>query len=168
MRHFLGTTCVSEKTSLAKNWHGENIKHCLYWDAEWSRLAIHDFMAEDPDFFVQVLCDVFLPAHRDKNNASKPTPEVRARAHTGYSLLQAMDSIPGQRKGSQLDEEALLQWINAVREKAIAVDRAAIAEQYIGKILAHSSPDSEDGGWPHQIIRKVIERLGADEILKMD
>ena len=127
-------------------------------------LAIHDFMANDPNFFVEVLCDVFLPAHRDKNNDIEPTPEVKARAQTGYRLLKAMDSIPGQREGGQLDEEALLRWINAVREKAIDVDRAAIADQYIGKILAHASPDSEDGGWPHQIIRRVIERLGADEI----
>ena len=48
-------------------------------------LAIHELMAEDPAFFVQVICDVFLPAHRDKAQDTKPTLEAEARAQAGYT-----------------------------------------------------------------------------------
>lgn len=126
-------------------------------------LTIHEFMAEDPQFFVDMLCDVFLPAHRDKAADEEPTPEVKARAETGYRLLESMYRIPGT--GTEgLDQEQLLGWIRTVREKATELDRAAIADLYVGKILAKSPPDPRDNGWPHQTIRNVIESLNADDI----
>jgi hypothetical protein len=127
-------------------------------------LTIHEFMAEDPNFFVDVLCDVFLPAHRDKTKDAEPTPEVQARAQAGFTLLEGMTRIPGQREENQINEEVLVQWINAVRKKAAEVDRAIIADQKIGAILAHASEDPKDSGWPHQNVRNVIEKLAADEI----
>ena len=36
-------------------------------------------MAENPTFFVGVLCEVFPPAYRDKEQAPQPSPEARAR-----------------------------------------------------------------------------------------
>ena len=127
-------------------------------------LSIHEFMAESPEFFVNVLCDIFLPAHRDKTSDSDLTPEAQARAHTGFILLQGMDKIPGQDEGDQIDEGVLLQWINNVRKRATEADRSIIADQQIGGILAHAAEDPHDGGWPHRTIRNVIEKLAVDEI----
>lgn len=127
-------------------------------------LTIHELMAEDPDFFVDVICDAFLPAHRDKSEDVEPTAEVQARAQSAFILLEGMEQIPGRRGESQIDEEVLLRWINAVREKAVEVDRAALADQKIGQILAHASEDHEDGGWPHRVVRNVIEWLMAEHI----
>jgi hypothetical protein len=121
-------------------------------------------MAKDPDFFVDVVCDVFLPTHRDKSKDVEPTPEERARAQVGYTLLESMRLIPGQIEGNKIDEEVLLQWLNAVRKKALEVDRAVITDQKIGALLAHVSTDPGDGAWPHQAIRNVIEKLAAEEI----
>ncbi|MGA2223562.1 MAG: hypothetical protein ABSH41_03860 [Syntrophobacteraceae bacterium] len=78
-------------------------------------LTIHEFMAEDPQFFVDILCDVFLPAHRDKTGDQEPALEVKARAEVGYRLLEGMDRIPGVKTDS-IDQEELLGWISAVRE----------------------------------------------------
>lgn len=127
-------------------------------------LTIHELMAEDPNFFVELVCDVFLPAHRDKTKDVEPTPEEKARAEVGYILLKGMNVIPGQGEGDQIDEAILLQWIKVARKKAADVDRAVITDQQIGAILAHTSDDPEDGGWPNQTIRNVIERLAADAI----
>ena len=44
------------------------------------------------------------------------------------------------------------------------LDRIEIADLHIGKILAKSPPDPGDNGWPHQIIRNVLESLNADDI----
>jgi len=127
-------------------------------------LTIHEFMADDPDFFINVLCDVYLPAHRDKNQDIKPTPEEQARAQTAYRLLEGMELIPGQQENNDIDEAVLMRWIDAVRAKAAEVDRAAVADLKIGDILAHASAYPEDGGWPHCVVRNVIEKLAADDI----
>lgn len=129
-----------------------------------SGLAIYQLMAEDPDFFVQLLCDAFLPAHRDKSQDPEPTAEMQVRARTAFSLLKGMEQVPGRRQGTQIDEAALLQWAKAVRRKAAKVDRAVIADQLIGQVLAHSSEDPEDGGWPHRTVRNAIEILASDDI----
>ena len=42
-------------------------------------LTLHEFMAEDPNFFLDVLCEVYLPAHRDKRERTEPTAEAQAR-----------------------------------------------------------------------------------------
>jgi hypothetical protein len=43
-------------------------------------LAIHVYMAESPSFFVDVVCDAFLPVHRDKSQDAVPPTEEQARA----------------------------------------------------------------------------------------
>lgn len=127
-------------------------------------LTIHEFMAEDPNFFMDVLCEVYLPAHRDASGQTEPTAEAQARAQAAYTLLQGMERIPGQREGQDIDETVLLQWIHAVRKQAVDRDRAVVADQHIGHILAHAAADPEDDGWPHRVVRNVIEHLAADEI----
>jgi hypothetical protein len=127
-------------------------------------LTIHELMAEDPNFFIEIVCNVFLPAHRDKTESTEFSPHITAKAEAGYRLLEGMDKIPGQLTENKLDEEVLLRWITTARAKAKEVDRAAIADQKVGDILAHSPLDSEDGGWPHRIIRNVIEKVSSDNI----
>ncbi|MBM4325726.1 MAG: hypothetical protein FJ118_01065 [Deltaproteobacteria bacterium] len=131
---------------------------------ETGRLTIHEYMSDDATFFVDVLCEVFLPKHRDKSQDSAPTAEGLARGRVAFRLLERMFCIPGEREGQRIEEDALLQWIDAVRAKAAEKDRSAIADLYIGKILAHAPEDPDDGGWPHRTVRNVIERLGADDI----
>ncbi len=127
-------------------------------------LAIHEYMAEDPRFFVDVVCDAFLPAHRDKSQDAELTPEEQARAQAAYKLLSGMKRVPGQHEDHQIDEETLLKWIYAVRGKASQADRAVVADVQIGQLLAHSPKDPEDDAWPDQVVRNVIEKLEADHI----
>jgi hypothetical protein len=127
-------------------------------------LTLHEFMAEDPNFFLDVLCEVYLPAHRDKSERTEPTAEAQARAQVAYTLLESMDQIPGQHEGQRLHEAALLQWIHAARNKAEVRDRSAIADQQIGHLLAHAPADPDDHGWPHRVVRNVIQHLAAEHI----
>src|SRR5262249_23747821 len=53
------------------------------WNTE--NLTLQKFMAEYPAFFVEVLCEVFLPAHRDRSEEAEPTPEAQIRARVAYS-----------------------------------------------------------------------------------
>ena len=107
---------------------------------------------------------MFLPAHRDKSEDVPPSREVQFRAELGYRLLTGIHQVPGKSGEQGLDEEAILEWIEAVRTKAAEVDRAALADEFIGHLLAHASTDSEDGGWPDRIVRNVIEKLACDDV----
>lgn len=126
-------------------------------------LVIHGFMAKHPDFFMEVICDVFLPANRERDDDPAPTPEERARAQVGYELLESMHTVPGYWAPGEIDGEVLLRWIEAVRARAAEVDRLVIADLRIGDVLAHAPDDPEDKAWPHRAVRDVFEKnMGED------
>jgi hypothetical protein len=43
-------------------------------------------------------------------------------------------------------------------------DRTDIAEEYIGRVLAHAPNDPVDQAWPHRAVRDVIEELVSDAV----
>ena len=55
-------------------------------------LTIQELMAEDPLFFVSVICDVYLRANRDEDeesvHADCTTELEKARAEAGFRLLR--------------------------------------------------------------------------------
>lgn len=136
----------------------------MYRDARG--LMIHEFMAQDPGFFVSVLSDAFLPRHRDKSHDFKPSPEEEARGRSAFTLLRGMDKLPGRKDNGEIDEGTLADWIQSVRQLASEADRLELAEQHIGQIFAHSANDPDDDGWPHHVIRNMIENLNSEQINK--
>ncbi len=126
---------------------------------ESSGLSIHRIMAQDPKFFVDVVCDVFLPKNSERTQNMGPNDEAKSRAQSGYRLLDGMSTIPGDSGDGDIDEIQLGQWINGVRKHAEEHDRLEVSEIYIGHILAHAPQDPNDGGWPHRTIRNVFEEI---------
>jgi hypothetical protein len=122
-------------------------------------LTLHAIMATDAAFFVSVLCDVFKPASGD---VPEPDEERRRRARAGYQLLSGMNTVPGA-DGPNIDAAALRGWTDSVRELAAKEDRARIADEHIGHILAHA-PGNADGTWPHQAICELLEQLNSDAV----
>lgn len=129
--------------------------------AEPVSLTIYEMLSQDPELYVQVLCDVFKPASGPDREVSK---ESRTRAAAGYRLISGFRTLPGAT-GDSIDEQQMLDWIKRVRELAGEKDRAVIADQYIGQLLAHA-PKDNDGGWPHRVVRALIEILAAPEVEK--
>ncbi len=123
-------------------------------------LTIHSLLVEDPDLFVNLLCDVFRPASGEK---AEITDERQARATAGYRLLSEFHKVPGT-KNSEIDPDALKRWVTRVRELAAQKDRSAIADEYIGHALAHAPTDDKDGAWPHRIVRDLIEEVASDKM----
>jgi hypothetical protein len=122
-------------------------------------LTLHRLMATEGAFFESVLCDVFRSASGGEEDA---TPERKARSHYGYELLSSMTLVPGFI--DQADEAKLFGWVSEVRRLAAEHDRAKVADQLIGQVLAHCPADPADGAWPHQLVRKLIEELKSDEV----
>jgi len=129
----------------------------------WERqghLAIHQLMAQDPAFFVEILSDVF----RAKSaSVTEPTKKQKTRAHLSYNLLRSFQTVPGASEGS-IDAATLEAWIDDVRRIAADVDRTEIADQHIGYLLAHVAADPRDGAWPNRAVRELLERLESAEV----
>ena len=125
-------------------------------------LVLHDLLLSEPELFVQVLSDVYKaasePAERDvTDNQSK-------RATMGYRLLQSLRKIPGVAPDGSIDDGALRTWISSVRELAARADRSEVADHQIGRILAYAPSDPSDGGWPHRVVRDLLEDLRSDAV----
>lgn len=58
----------------------------------------------------------------------------------------------------------MLHWCQEVRRLGVESDREAITDQMIGQVLAHAPVSHEDGAWPHEAVRRVIETLASEEI----
>lgn len=123
-------------------------------------LTLHRVMAERAEFFVSILCDVFRPSSGER---PEPTDEHRARAQIGFDFINSFRLLPGLRDGD-VDLTALRRWIEDVRRLSAEADRADIAEEYIGHVLAHAPSDPADHAWPHRAVRDVIEELHSDRI----
>jgi hypothetical protein len=125
-------------------------------------LELDKFMADNPEFYVQILSDVFSPASERGQN-KEVTERERAKAHIGWALLEGFVSIPGMT-GDQIDIEQLKAWVAEVRRLAERSDRLKIAEAKIGALLAHSPEDPTDKLWPHSVVRSCLEEWAADSI----
>lgn len=124
-----------------------------------NHLVLHRLMADDPSFFVSVVCDVFKPASRERRD---PTDQERVKALYGYQLLTTFAEVPGFRAGTNLVQ--LEDWVMSARHAAVSNDRTEITDQFIGQVLAHAPEDPDDGAWPHTIVRELLEKLGSSEI----
>lgn len=122
-------------------------------------LTLVQVMADDPKFFVSVLCEVFKPAGGE---APEPDEAKRRRARAFYGVLNKFKRVPGER-GGDVDLDVLEKWVTEVRELAAKEDRARVADMYVGRALAHA-PSDKDESWPHRAVRDLLERLHSDYV----
>ena len=56
-----------------------------------------------------------------------------------------------------------MKWITQVREMCKQANHLPICDKKIGEILSHA-PAGEDGIWPHEAIREVIEKVNSRDM----
>jgi hypothetical protein len=122
--------------------------------------ALNHLLGTSPQLFVSVICDAFSPA---SGETGEITDERRSRARLAYQLLQSVKMVPGFSSGAE-DVSHLRYWMSEVRALAKEADRAVIADQQIGQILAYAPSDTEDAAWPSKPIRDLIEELAAEQV----
>lgn len=123
-------------------------------------LIIHDFMAKDPNFYMELIINAFKANNEEKAAISE---EERNKASASYDLLSTFKKFPGQEK-NQIEFNILHEWVLSVRDLANKNDRPEITDQYIGHLLAHSPIDESDDLWPHKSVRKIIDTFKSTQI----
>lgn len=123
-------------------------------------LAVHKLLASDPAEYIAILSNVY--AAKNSEPIENPSEDLRTRARMSYRLLKSFHTLPGERGDGTVDEVALRQWVMQVRALAQESDRAEIADEFIGQLIAHSKPDAASGAWPQSSIAKLLDELMAD------
>jgi hypothetical protein len=131
--------------------------------------TLHEALAQSPSFFMSILEIVYRPSSggTDEPEASDepeaPNERRQELAENGYRLLDSWHRPPGQDADGVLDGEALQSWVDEVLTAAKAIDRRRSAESQIGRVLRYAAPE-EDGAWPPEPVRDLLERLDSDRI----
>lgn len=99
----------------------------------------------------------------DDETEAEEDPDRASRAQRAWRLLHDWPGIPGLREDGTIDEGALATWVASAREGLRSANRSVTGEQMIGQMLAHSS-EGEDGAWPSEPIRNLIEQLSSEDL----
>jgi hypothetical protein len=65
-------------------------------------------------------------------------------------------------EGKTIDREKLLSWVERARHELEASGHKKIGDDQLGKFLSHC-PDGDDGVWPHESVREIVEKLRSHE-----
>lgn len=124
------------------------------------KLVLFDTMAMDPELFNQAIRLVFKSSKETEN--ARSTNDGKSSGSLAYSVLSEFRQLPGHTE-QDVDAEKLSQWVDAARVLGEESGHSVITDLYVGHLFAHA-PVDEDGGWPHQVVRDEIERIGSDAL----
>jgi hypothetical protein len=120
-------------------------------------------MRTDASFFADVVCDLYKAASDDTVLEGEALERAKARANAAYHILASFRTPPGIAV-SVIDEQVLSSWIDSTRALLHERDRADVGDLQLGKVLYHTPSDATDGAWPSIPVRKLLQRLKADQI----
>lgn len=135
------------------------------YNANRSPKNLHEELAKNPIFFVDILRWVFIPKdtellEKERDGLSDET--IQNRARQGYQLLHSWQRIPGMDEDGTIDEVFLTSWIKKVRELSEEVGRLEVADMQIGQVLAQYP--EKDLNWPPDAICNIIESINTKSI----
>ncbi|MDQ3183851.1 MAG: helix-turn-helix domain-containing protein [Actinomycetota bacterium] len=87
----------------------------------------------------------------------------RALASQAWRVLHHWHALPGRRDDGTVDGDHLTRWVREARLALTESDRVDIGDEEIGRVLS-ASPTGEDGAWPAEPVRELIETLGSPSI----
>ncbi len=115
--------------------------------------ALEVALASDPDLFVQLMRHAFVRA--DGQDDSETRAELSTHA---WQILHDVRRLPGTDDNGSIDTGQLHAWTTSARSALAEVDRADVGDVKIGEFLSRS-PAGEDGIWPAESVRDLIEAL---------
>ncbi len=121
--------------------------------------ALHEILAEDPEFFVKVVALAYSPEGEDPARLDDSTRRI---ARGAYSLLSSWRTLPGEDNG-RVSHRRLRRWITEARAGLEAVGRLPIGLTVAGQMLSES-PHGRDGLWPCAAVREVIEAVASTDL----
>jgi excisionase family DNA binding protein len=122
--------------------------------------ALTRSLAIDPEVFVDLVKLAFRAEDEPKRNSPATNSDV---ARHSYTVLNGWNGYPGRTPDDQIDPQLLERWVTQARLLLSGSGRADIGDEVIGESFAYS-PVGEDGIWPAEPVRELIERIGSQEL----
>lgn len=121
-------------------------------------------LAENPAFFVDILTSIYGSERRAMHVATQEVTQAQQfRARCGHDLLSRWHQGPGLPADGRVSSDTLKMWVAQARELASSLGQLPAADRQIGKVLAHYPP-GQDGAWPHEAVRNLVEELASDQV----
>jgi len=122
--------------------------------------ALYRKMRESPDLFVQLVTRVYRGRSEEPRKLSQ---EEQGLGEHAWWVLEDWREVPGRQADGAVDGGNLAEWVNKARLALAELDRADIGDEMIGRLLS-ASPEGDDGVWPSEAVRELIERIGSTSI----
>ncbi|ODT23981.1 MAG: addiction module antitoxin [Hyphomicrobium sp. SCN 65-11] len=128
---------------------------------------LETFIERNPDLYIQAVVWAFRrnDAGVDPDEVRAPDDRIRELAERGNDLIDAIRRLPGRDEHGNLTAEGLGRWVKRVREACAQLARAEVADLCLGKLFA-KAPYGEDGVWPCEPLREVIEDLQSEDMAR--
>lgn len=150
----------------------ENISKNDIQQIEWMYLKVFRFedieprflvesIIEDPSFFAQLVIWAYKAEEEESSTEDIDENILMQRAEISLELLGTVSILPGQ-KGKEINAEILSEWVECARRVTREAGRLKIGDDQIGAYLSRC-PEGNDGIWPHESVRAVIEKVRSRE-----
>ncbi len=123
-------------------------------------VALKRILAFDPEFFVDLVKLAFRA--KDEPRRDRGAAESDLAGHA-YTVLNGWNGYPGRTEDGQIDQDVLEEWVVRARLLLSESGRADVGDEVIGESFAYC-PSGEDGIWPAEPVRDMIERIGSQEL----
>jgi hypothetical protein len=118
-------------------------------------------LAQDPDFFCQVIRAVFRSDKEDrKTDIDDATKKI---AQNGYRLLHEWAIPPGTNATDDWDPNAFREWLSSVKRTTTETGHFAVAMSQVGNVLTYA-PADPSGLWIHKIAAEALNAKDAAEM----
>ena len=78
--------------------------------------VLHQELARDPEFFVEIIETIYIPEHDEDGQERQITDEQRQRATLSYQLLRSWHTIPGSLSAPEAPAgPSLGEWVTVAR-----------------------------------------------------
>jgi addiction module HigA family antidote len=138
------------------------------WGASEPRGVPHleRYLERHPELFVQAVAWVYKrsDAGQDPQDLQlNDRDHIGNRAVRGYRFLDSLRRIPGRNKADEVDRKELLAWITSARRGCAELGRQKPGDHALGVLLSHAAK-GEDGVWPSEPVRAVLEEIHSNDI----
>ena len=120
-------------------------------------LALYRVISSEPALFADLVTSLYK---RDdgQTDAMGNAQAIPVSSEIYVQIIFGAGEMPGKTKDGNVDYERLSTWVNEARRLCAERGRTTGGDNLIGHLLT-KSPDGEDGAWPGEPVRELLESL---------
>ncbi|RWN26107.1 MAG: addiction module antidote protein, HigA family [Mesorhizobium sp.] len=125
------------------------------------------YIEQHPEIYVQAVSWAYKRNDdgKDRVEFQVAPGNVTTMARRAHKLLDGVSRIPGQDARTEFEKDTLAKWLASVRTSCSELARAEVGDLSLGRLLSNA-PVGEDGVWPSEAVRDVMEDTQSRDIVR--